>query len=457
MVYLLAVKGVRKMGIYLNPGKDAFVLATQDDIYVDKTGIISYTNYRIGKRNRYLCVSQPRRFGKTMIAEMLIAYYGQGEDAKELFMPYSIAKEDSFEVHLNKYPVIALNMVEFYNKEKSVKEMIAHLEKSVIWDLTEKYTDVKYFDTTDMVRTIEDIYYTNRVPFVFVIDEWDCIFRERQNDEKGQKMYLDFLRRLLKDKVYVGLAYMTGILSIKKYGTHSALNMFEEFSMIRPGRLSKYMGFMEEEVQELCKKYYRDFEKTKQWYDGYLLEGRHVYNPKSVVDSVLNNKFESYWSSTETYEALKIYIDMNMDGLKEVVIDMLGGGSCQIDTQGFQNDMTTFKGKEDVLSLLVHLGYLAYNGETSEVFIPNNEICAEYIRAMRDKKWSRVIDAIKDSDMLLEATLQKREIEVAKAIDKAHDEITSIITYNKESKEHSCVIEEWQVEHCRNFHSYQSL
>ncbi|MBD5089442.1 MAG: AAA family ATPase [Clostridiales bacterium] len=426
------------MGIYLNPGKDDFVLAIQDDIYVDKTGIIAYTNHRIGKRNRYLCVSRPRRFGKSMTAEMLAAYYERGEDTRELFEPYSIAKEDSFETHLNKYLVIALNIAEFYSMIKQVDNMLDMLQKYLRTELLRTYPNIDYMDNTNLVLMLQEVYREKGIPFVFIIDEWDCIFREGQKDWDGQKTYLDFLRNLLKDRAYVGLAYMTGILPIKKYGTHSALNMFEEISMTRPGKLAEYMGFTEE-VRKLCEKYHRGFDKMKQWYDGYLLDGRHVYNPKSVVDSVLNNKFESYWVSTETYEALKIYIDMNMDGLKEAVVTMIGGGTCEIDAESFQNDMTTFESKEDVMSLLVHLGYLAYNGETREVFIPNNEIRAEYVRAMRDKKWSKVIDAIKDSNMLLEATLQKNEIEVAKAIDKVHDETTSILTYNNENSL-SCAI-----------------
>lgn len=421
------------MGIYLNPGKDGFLYSVRSEIYVDKTNLIRETNKRFGTEQRFLCVSRPRRFGKSMAAKMLSAYYEQGEDARELFLPYTIAKEESFEQHINRYPVLVLNIVEFYKKNKPVEEMIADIEKAVVWELTGEYLDVRYFDTTDMIRTIEDIYHAKKIPFVFILDEWDCIFREGQEDKEGQKLYLDFLRRLLKDKSYVGLAYMTGILPIKKYGTHSALNMFEEISMIRSGKFTEYMGFTEKEVQELCEKYHIDFDKTKQWYDGYQLEGKHIYNPKSVVDLMLNNKFESYWVNTETYEALKIYIDMNMDGLKEAVVSMLGGGTCQIDTQNFQNDMTTFENKEDVMSLLVHLGYLAYNGETKSVCIPNYEISAEYVRAMRDKKWSKVIEAVKMSEELLEATLQKKEMEVAAAINKVHEENTSILNYNNEN------------------------
>lgn len=232
---------------------------------------------------------------------------------------------------------------------------------------------------------------------------------------------------------------MTGILPVKKYGTHSALNMFEEYSMTRAEQMAEYMGFTEEEVKKLCVTYQRDFDEMKKWYDGYLLEKLHVYSPKSVISAIEKGKFRSYWVNTETYEALKIYIDMNMVGLRDSIIEMLGGGRCTIDPETFQNDMTTFQNKEDVISLLVHLGYLAYEEEKEEAFIPNMEIQAEFVRAMQDEKWSVVIDAVKASDNLLEATLNKDEAAVATAIDIAHMNTTSILTYNNENSLSCCL------------------
>ena len=271
---------------------------------------------------------------------------------------------------------------------KLVEEMLEKLEKALLWEILDTYPDIRYYDTTDLVRVLLDVYENIKIPLIFVIDEWDCIFREGKEDKEGQKIYLDFLRNLLKDKTYVGVAYMTGILPVKKYGTHSALNMFEEFSMTRSEQMAEYMGFTEEEVKKLCVTHQRDFDEMKKWYDGYRLEKLHVYSPKSVVSAIEKGKFRSYWVSTETYEALKVYIDMNMDGLKDSIIEMLGGGRCNIDPQTFQNDMTTFRNKEDVISLLVHLGYLAYDEEKEEAFIPNMEIQAEFVRAMQDEKWS---------------------------------------------------------------------
>ena len=229
---------------------------------------------------------------------------------------------------------------------------------------------------------MKDIYAKTNRSFIILVDEWDCLFREYQHDTAAQKQYLDFLRSWLKDKDYVALAYMTGILPIKKYGTHSALNMFTESSMTDPGELAPFFGFTEQEVQLLCEKYDMNFDEARAWYDGYeLISHRRtgdihyaMYSPKSVVEAMLRHKFGTYWNQTETYEALKVYIQMDMDGLKDAVVEMLAGASVRINTGTFANDMTTFATKDDVLTLLVHLGYLTYDSENETVNIPNKEV-----------------------------------------------------------------------------------
>lgn len=227
-----------------------------------------------------------------MAAETLVAYYGKG-DSKELFTGLAIEKEASFETHLNQYNVILLNMQEFLSTTHDVVKMIELIEKSVLWELLDEYPDVRYFDSENLIRTIQDIYVKTKTKFVFIIDEWDCIFRENKDNKEAQEVYLDFLRNLLKDKQYVALAYMTGILPIKKYGTHSALNMFDEYSMTNPRQLAEYVGFTKEEVRELCQQYGRSYEEMQKWYDGYRLLGVenqvfHIYSPRSVVSAMLS-------------------------------------------------------------------------------------------------------------------------------------------------------------------------
>ena len=287
------------MGVYLNPGNDSFRKMVNSDIYVDKTGLIDYTNKVINTMQQYICVSRPRRFGKSMAAGMLAAYYSSACDSSELFSKFEIAHCESFDRYLNKYNVISVNMQEFLSQCTCIDDMIKLLERSVLWELLDVYSDVRYFDNTNLARSMQDIYTEKKCPFIVIIDEWDCIFREYKTDKAAQEKYLDFLRSFLKDKVYIHLAYMTGILPIKKYGTHSALNMFDEFSMIDPGPLAKYVGFTGEEVSELCGRYGMDMEEVKSWYDGYFFEPDiSVYSPRSVVSCMRFGRIGNYWNQT---------------------------------------------------------------------------------------------------------------------------------------------------------------
>ena len=428
------------MGIYLNPGNGNFRMACDSEIYIDKTEMIDKTNKMINTQQRFICVSRPRRFGKSMAAYMLAAYYGKGCDSSGLFAPYKIAQNEDYRKYLNQYNVIMLNIQDFLSVTETVDEMILFLQKRVIRELRRAYPGMIDEDERFLSFALNDVYSETQDTFIFIIDEWDCILRDKAYTAKDQKKYLDFIRNLLKDKAYVALAYMTGILPIKKYGTHSALNMFDEYSMTDPSEYAGYIGFTGQEVEALCESYQMDFDTMKSWYDGYqFLGGLHIYNPKSVVDSIRRKHFSSYWTQTETYEALKIYLNLNYDGLKDAIVEMLAGKQIMINTKRFQNDMTTFSSKDDVLTLLVHLGYLAFDTEKSAVFIPNMEIRDEFRNAIEGEKWKDVIQALEKSDRLLEATWQQDADTVATLLDEAHSENTSILTYNDENSL-SCVI-----------------
>lgn len=428
------------MGIYLNPGNGGFKRAINSEIYVDKTGLLEYTNKALGTEQCFICVSRPRRFGKSMAANMLAAYYSRGCESEKTFQGYDIEKSQSFKKYLNQYNVIFLNMQSFFSRTHNIVSMRELLEEYVLQELFIEYPEINYLDKTDFVQCFKDVFAECQISFVFVIDEWDCIFREKKHNLEEQKEYLDFLRNLLKDQEYVALAYMTGILPIKKYGTHSALNMFDEFSMTEPDMLAEYVGFTEEEVKALCKRFGMDFEETQRWYDGYLFENDlHIYSPKSVVDAMRRKRFGNYWTQTETYEALKIYMNMNFDGLKDAIVQMLTGNRCIINIRNFQNDMTTFRTKDDVLTLLVHLGYLAYDERHQQVFIPNLEVEGEFRNAMTDGGWDEVIKAVASSEELLKEALKGNAEAVAKGVAKVHAENTAILAYNNENAL-SCVI-----------------
>ena len=430
---LLVMGRDKDMGIYLNPGDELFQEAIRSEIYVDKTGLLNYTNKVLRTSRKYLCVSRPRRFGKSMAANMVAAYYDRTADAMHTFAGKEIVQSPDFETYCNKYDVIQLNIQDFLSRSSGADGLLKLLKKSLLRDLLKTYPNEDYLDATDLVETMAEIYDATKRPFVIVIDEWDCIFREYRDNKDWQRLYLDFLRGWLKDKSYVALVYMTGILPVKKYGTHSALNMFWEFSMEAPLELAPYVGFTNSEVKTLCQKYARNFEECQRWYDGYSFqEVGEVYNPHSVVRAVSSGRFDTYWNQTETYEALKIYITMNFDGLRDSIIKLLAGERQTINTKTFSNDMTTFASADDVLTLLVHLGYLGYDSTSREVFIPNQEIAIEYYNAITNTDWDIVAHALKQSEKLLQSVLTKDAEAVAKGMEEAHME-TSHIQYNDEN------------------------
>lgn len=448
------------MGQYLNPGKMSYQMAVNSDIFVDKTQMILFLNGLVNTQQRYVSVSRPRRFGKTMAADMICAYYDREADSRELFEALKVSESDtgigkkSWDDFLGAFDVIRIVMTTFTRNKKTFDEALDAMQKLVSREIKKKYPDVDYFDDKDLIQMIEDVYAENGQQFVIVIDEWDAVFREFPSDKEGQKNYLDFLRDLFKDKSYIALAYMTGILPIKKYGKHSALNMFTEYSMMFPRQLARYTGFTEEEVSGLCKSYGRDFDTIKSWYNGYEVsdiippdpnyqelkatgkspEGTRycLYSPLSVVEAVSTGVIKDYWNKTETYEALSDYIIKDYDGLKEAVTLLMDGARIHIDTSTYQNDMTTFTGKDDVLSLLIHLGYLGYDDVAGEIYIPNKEILDEFKTSTKGSEWTDSFKAFDISQELLEATWAKNCDKVAEILEKAHD-LTGNKTYNDEA------------------------
>lgn len=431
------------MGTYLNPNKAAFQMAVNSEIFVDKTVMIQYLNSIINTQQRFVSVSRPRRFGKTMAADMICSYYDRKADSRSLFEERKISNEADWDKYLMKYDVIRLVMTKFFKRDITVKDSLNQMQRLVIRDIKKVYPEADYFDDTNLIQTIEDVYADKQL--VFVIDEWDAVFRVRQADKDGHTQYLDFLRDLLKDKPYIALAYMTGILPIKKYGEHSALNMFYEYSMIAPLQLAKYTGFTQDEVKGLCEEYGRDFANIRDWYDGYEVSdiipknssdkaARYaIYNPLSVVKAVSTGKISNYWTKTETYEALAEYIKKDYAGLQETVAILMNGGRIKISTSSYQNDMTTFNSKDDILTLLIHLGYLGYDDETGEVFIPNKEILDEFKTSTESPEWVKAFKKLlDDSHEILEAIWALDEEKVASLLEKAHDEVENK-TYNNEA------------------------
>ena len=424
------------MGIYINKGNAEFRdIVTHE--YVDKSSLIPIINDTLNSEFRYSCVTRCRRFGKSMAAKMLCAYYDKSCDSRELFRGLKAEQDKSFDTYLNKYYVIRIDMTDFTTRFRNEKEIVSLIQQDVMEDVLNVFPIIEVKERDDLMSILYRISESTGERFVMIIDEWDAILREMGTDDYIVTAYVDLLRRLFKgsgsNSVFAG-AYLTGILPIKRYNTESALNNFCEYSMIAPANLAACYGFTEEEAFVLAKRHNVPMEELKSWYDGYNIgTEKSIYNPYSVMRAVKTGCCRSYWSTTGAYDSVKTYIQMNFNGLKDDVIRMLSGEQVYVNTLKFQNDMRIVCSKNDVLTVLIHLGYLAYNEDSKKCYIPNKEVADEFLNAVEDTSWTRLVDSIVASQDLLDATISGNEQAVAKAIDQAHDENTSILAYNDEN------------------------
>ena len=433
--------GENSVGNYLNPGNIGFA-EIRNDMYVDKSGLIGLINDTIDTSRKLTCVSRPRRFGKSFAAKMLCAYYDKTCDSSRLFDDLEIGRDNSpdgdYKKHLNRYDVIYLDMTSVM--EAAGKDgMIEYIKRNVTQELAEVYP--KLVPAESFAATLSNAAGISGNKFVMIIDEWDAPIREYSD---VQKPYMDFLRALFKnsgmtDKIFSAV-YMTGILPIKKDRSESAISDFNEFHMIKPRMFAPYVGFTEADVRKLCDKYARDFSKMKQWYDGYTLKGAgSVYNPNSVIQAVRYDDFDSYWRQSSAAESLRRYIEMDFDGLSKAVAELLGGVDVPVDTAGFENDTVTFQTKDDILALMIHLGYLSYDEMTETVHIPNEEIQREFARVIRGTHQKDTVQRIRECDQLIYDTVNMNEEAVAAQIEKMHAEETAPLFYHQEQSLRSVI------------------
>jgi len=428
-------KKFAEMGKYINIGNAGFQ-SVRNSEYVDKSGLIAVINNTIDSEQRFSCVSRCRRFGKSMAAMMLTAYYDHSCDSRSLFADLKIASDPSFEDYLNKYPVIYLDMTAFVTRYHD-ERIIDYIERELKEDVLAAYPEIKADESADLMDLLLQINKTTGERFVFIIDEWDAICREFKPGTPAMDRYVSWLRRMFKDvtgKYVFAFVYMTGILPIKKYKTESALNNFCEYSMVSPGNLAQFFGFTLDETKALAEKYGMNFDELEKWYDGYQIGPQpSMFNPNSVIQALRNEWCESYWGKTGATDAVADYIKMNFEGLKDDIISMLAGGRCKVDPKGFKNDISEIYSRDDALTLLIHLGYLSYDRVKKECFIPNLEVSGEMENAIRTNNWEPVVNALGKSEQLLQATLDGDEEVVARGVDAAHDENTSILSYNNEN------------------------
>ena len=423
------------MGTYINIGNAGFQSARNGE-YVDKSELITVVNKALFTERRFSCVSRCRRFGKSMAAKMLYAYYDHSCDSRSLFSDLQIASDPQFETHLNKYAAIYLDMTNFVSQYKD-DDIVAKIDAALIADVSNAYPNVVVREGDELMDYLLRVSIETGEQFVFIIDEWDAICRECSPGTKAMDNYVKWLRRLFKSQDAMRVfacAYMTGILPIKKYKTESALNNFQEYSMVEPRRMGKFFGFTKDEVRVLAEKHDMDFDELEKWYDGYQIgDELSMFNPNSVMQAIDSGRCRSFWASTGAYDAVVNYIQMNYEGLKDDVISMLAGGRCSVDPTGFQNDMSIIHSKNDVFTVLIHLGYLSYNWRKDECYIPNREVAGEMVNAVKATNWRNLADALDASKQLLQDTIDGDEEAVARGVDAAHDENTSILSYNNEN------------------------
>ena len=426
------------MGTYLNPGNGGFAEIMNGD-YQDKTGMIGLVNERINTPNKLICISRPRRFGKSYAAQMLCAYYDHTCDSHNLFDDKEVSTTECYEKHINKYNVIYLDISGIISKMNTInipiRDVAIRIKELINQEIQNSFPNVPHHD--DVSDAILAVAADTKKKFIFVIDEWDAVIREARNDTNTQAAYLSLLREWFKNGNFtskaVAAAYMTGILPIKKDGSESAVSDFKEFTILQPGPFVRYTGFTESEVKTLCDRYKMSFEQARQWYDGYDFKRcEPIYNPYSVMMAMQMGEFRSYWRKTSTAEALKTYVGMNMDGLQEIILRFIAGESVEVYTDDFENDFQTFNSSDDVLTLMIHLGYIVYDDETSQARIPNEELRIEFKRLLKRPSNKRLSDLVRDSERLLQDTLNGNETKVAETIKKVRETNYAPMFYNNE-------------------------
>jgi len=423
------------MGRYINPGNDSFKTARNSE-YVDKSGIIEYLNGTLNTEQKLTCVSRPRRFGKSITAGMLCAYYSMGCDSLALFEELEISTKPGFKDHLNKYPLLYIDVTNFINGTKDIEKCVDRMQSAIVNDLIKNYPEVAISSDDSLIDAIYEVVSVTKQKFVVIIDEWDAICREAPNHPELMKQYIALLRRMFKsnetDVVFAGV-YMTGILPIKQYGTQSALNNFQPFSMTDPEPLEVYFGFTSDEVKDICNKHERDFEEMKEWYDGYRLgSNQEIFNPNSVITSLKKGVCANYWSKTESFESLKEYINMDFDGMQIVLEKLLAGESVEVSTIAFGNDANQIFNANELLTLLIHFGYLSYDKPTRSAFIPNMEVKEEIKSAIVFGSHTKLIEQIKNSERLLKAVWSSDEVFVADFFRSLHGKYCDPMHYNNE-------------------------
>ena len=424
------------MGFYINAGNENLKMALNSQIFVDKSLVLQKLCSLLNSNQRFLCVSRPRRFGKTTVRDLMVAFFSKGCDSREMFSNLKIAKEQCFEKNLNKFNVIAVDLGAAFNTVENRNDVLKYLRKEFLEDFRKEFPDIEFSDEDGVAKMILRVYNETKMQFVIIIDEYDTLIRERRSEALLEE-YRSFLNSIFKNNELspaIALAYLTGILPIQRDRVQSKLNNFKESTILSPFGLEEFFGFTKEETEALCNEYGMSFAECENWYDGYKIGDSEIYNPNSVVEAMMRREYANYWNATGSYEVVSDYIRLDFDGTKSAIIDMLTGTEIKVDIKDFENSLDNINSKDTVLTYLIHLGYVNYNKTTGLCRIPNKEIRQEWEKAIKvAKNFSKIAEMIRDSEELLELVMEGAAEEVAAALNDAHSEVSSLRNYNREA------------------------
>lgn len=428
------------MGYYVNPDNESLITSLNSKPYVDKSGLIGVLNENVNTNHANVCVSRPRRFGKSMAVDLAVAYYSRGCDSRNLFEKLYLSKTEGWDKYLNKFNVIQLDLIDYFSPTMSTADSLEKMRREVVEELCIEFEDVDIDTTMEITQAMKKIYLKTKTHFMVFIDEYDLPIREQAKLEELEP-YLHFLNEMFKSRSMqnvIKLGYLTGILPPVADRVESKLNNFTQFSILSPKRMAPYFGFTSGEVKQLCEQYDLNYEECCRWYDGYKLfmdnEYTDIFNPQAVASAIRDGECNSCWPETASYIPVSEQINRNADGIQEAIIKMLTKESVPVDVSGFLNSLDKIETRDEILTYLIHLGYLSYDAQNKTCTIPNLEIQKrwKYI-VSRANRYNKVNEVLAQSAQLLEDTIALKSDKVAEGLRNAHSRIGTILTYNDEA------------------------
>lgn len=432
------------MGVYLNSKKPCslYEMEVAKEYFVDKTALLEELIPLVEQKGNCTCITRPRRFGKTVMANMIAAFFGKGKASKELFQNLRIGASDQFDRHVNQHDVIYIAFNEAPNDCQSYQQYIERIQKRLLDDLRRVYPSFFIPEDAAVWDVLNDIYeLAEEVQFIFVFDEWDYIFHRSYVTENDKRAYIAFLSNLLKNQPYVSYAYMTGILPIAKYSSGSELNMFLEYTMAAEEKYGAYFGFTDWEVDQIFEKYQSRVkvlkvtrEGLRTWYDGYhTRSGERVYNPRSVVASLTNNNLGNYWTSSGPYDEIFYYIEHNVAEVRYDLALMVSGIPVSAKIQEYAATSMNLTTKDEIFSAMLVYGFLSY--ENGKVSIPNKELMDKFADMLRKEASLGYVHRLaRESARMLQATRKMDTGTMLKILEYAHDSEVPLLSYNDEAE-----------------------